>query len=300
MHAAPIVVIGSTNTDLVIRCPRFPRPGETLLGSDFLINPGGKGANQAVAVHRLGGSLTYIAKVGDDLFGRQTLTHFREAGIDTRFVFTTAEVPSGIALIAVDERAENSIILAPGANDELLPADIDRTAEVFTAGGYLLLQLETPLTTVHYAARLAREAGMKVVLNPAPARALPPELLELIDIITPNETEAETLTGKAVTDEASLAAIAADLHGSGIGTVIITLGSRGAYVSDEQIRAVVPAPAVEAVDTTAAGDVFNGALVAALAENQPLPDALAFANRAAALSVTRRGAQASIPFRAAI
>lgn len=297
MSNAPIVVIGSTNTDLVIRCPRFPRPGETITGSDFLINPGGKGANQAVAVHRLGGALTYVAKVGDDVFGRQTLAHLRDEGIDTRFIFTAADAPSGIALIAVDEQAENSILLAPGANDQLLAADIDRAAAVFTAGAYLLLQLETPLASVSYAAGLARRAGMKVVLNPAPARTLTPELLALVDIITPNETEAEILTGIQVNDEDSLSAAAAALHRMGISTVIITLGARGAYVSDEQIRGSVPAPPVQAVDTTAAGDVFNGALVVALAEGTTLPAALAFANRAAAHSVTRRGAQSSIPNR---
>lgn len=293
----PIVVIGSTNTDMVIRAEHIPRPGETILGGSFFLNPGGKGANQAVAAARAGGVVWLVAKKGNDLFGGQAATLFRLEGIATDYLFTDAEQPSGVALITVDAQGENSIVVASGANASLSVADVEVAAGAITAGSMVLMQLEVPLPTVLHAAQLAKAKGATVVLNPAPACVLPDELYRYTDILTPNETEAMQLTGITVADERSAAEAAAVLHQRGVGVVLITLGSKGAFVSDGHSQFLVPAPKVVAVDTTAAGDVFNGALVVALSEGQALEDAVAFACRAAALSVTRIGAQASAPYR---
>lgn len=282
---------------MVIQADRIPRPGETILGGNFFLNPGGKGANQAVAAARAGGKVTLVARKGNDRFGADAAAHFRGEQINTDFLFTDPSHPSGVALITVAANGENSIVVAQGANAALSPEDVDAAAALMTPGTTVLLQLEVPLPTVMHAAALAVAKGAAVILNPAPACALPDALYHNIHIITPNETEAELLTGVAVTDEASAAQAAAVLRQRGVDVVIITMGARGAYLCSAQQQVLVPAPQVEALDTTAAGDVFNGALAVALAEGRGLESAVAFACRAAALSVTRMGAQASAPYR---
>lgn len=297
MAKPSVVVAGSSNTDMVIKAPHLPLPGETILGGTFFMNAGGKGANQAVAAARLGGNVTFIAKLGDDIFGRQALQLFNTEGINTSGVIIDAQYPSGVALITVDEKGENCIAVAPGANAALLPADIDSMTDVIAGAEIILMQLETPVETVSHIAALAKQHGKKVILNPAPACVLSDELLSNISIITPNQTEAEMLTGIAVIDDASARAAAAVLHGKGIQQVIITMGQQGAVIYNAGSYAKVPAPKVTAVDTTAAGDVFNGALAVALCDGMDIITATNFACRAAAISVTRLGAQASAPVR---
>lgn len=304
---APILVIGSSNTDMVVKTSKLPAPGETVMGGTFLMNPGGKGANQAVAAARLAtaftGSLpakkaiTFVAKVGNDVFGQQAVDGFRREGIDTRHMLTDADYPSGVALINVDAQGENCITVAPGANAHLQPADVDAALQTASPDTIVLLQLEIPLPTVEYVVRRAAERGLRVMLNPAPARALPAGLFPNLFLITPNETEAEILTGIRVTDWATAERAAQQLHRMGVSNVIITLGSKGAYLHTETGATVISPPPVTPVDTTAAGDCFNGALAVALSEGQPLPEAVAFACRAASISVTRLGAQASMPTR---
>ena len=292
-----ITVIGSTNTDMVIKTSKLPLPGETILGGDFLTNPGGKGANQAVAAARLNGNVTLIAKTGEDLFGLQTKELFLSEKLNSEFLFSDPDSPSGIALITVDELGENCIVVAPGANARLTPADIDKAKSAILESEILLMQLEIPLETVHYAATIAFDAGKKVILNPAPAQPLPDELLKKLYLISPNETEAELLTGITVTNLPSAEKAARVLLKKGVQTVVITLGSKGALlVTDTQCR-LIPAFPVQPVDTTAAGDCFNGALAVAIAEGASLEKAIAFACKAASISVTRMGAQASAPYR---
>ncbi|SDM39875.1 ribokinase [Catalinimonas alkaloidigena] len=298
--APSIVVVGSSNTDMVVKATRLPAPGETVVGGTFLMNPGGKGANQAVAAARLGGAVTFVAKVGDDVFGQQAREGFRQEGLDTSWVLTDAEHPSGVALITVDEHGENCIVVAPGANGTLTPDELQRAQSSIAQAALVLVQLEIPLETVARAVALAQAHGVRVVLNPAPARTLPDELLRHVSVITPNQTEASRLTGITVHDDTTAEWAARALHAKGIGTVILTLGAQGALVHHEGQTWRVAAPPVEAVDTTAAGDVFNGALVVGLAEGRPLRDAVDFACRAAAVSVTRMGAQASAPRRAEV
>ncbi len=295
-----VLVVGSSNTDMVVRVPRIPRPGETLLGGDFAMAAGGKGANQAVAAARAGGRVTFVARVGDDLFGREALEGFGRDGIDTRYVLATPGAPSGIALITVDERGENSIAVASGANTLLSVADIEAAGRAFDATDIVLLQLESPIETVEAAVRAAGSRGKPVILNPAPARELDDALLRQAAFLTPNEHEAGLLAGVPVEDERGAREAARKLRARGPGTVVITLGARGVFASAEAFEGALPAFAVEPVDTTAAGDAFNGALAVALAENRPLPDALRFAQAAAAISVTRAGAQPSAPTRAEI
>jgi ribokinase len=294
--SSKIIVIGSSNTDMVIQSPKLPLPGETILGGQFFMFPGGKGANQAVAATRLGGSVTFIARIGDDIFGKQAVAQFQKEGIQTRFVSTDPEQPSGVALIMVDNRGENSIAVAPGANALLSEADIDRASSELIAAKVGLLQLEIPLETVVYTINRLYNAGTKVILNPAPARPLPAEIYPNIYLITPNETEAELLTGIHVRDITTADRAAQILRKKGVGQVVLTLGAKGAYVCSEEFTGMVAAPLVEAVDTTAAGDVFNGALAVAIAEEMDLKEAVEFACRAAAISVTRMGAQASAPY----
>ncbi len=292
-----IVVLGSTNTDMVVKSERIPTPGETILGGRFLMNPGGKGANQAVAAARLGGNVMFIAKVGNDSFGRGAKEQFEKEGICTDFVLTDATEPSGVALIMVDAKGENCITVASGANGTLSPDDIGAARDEIERAGVLLMQLETPIETVSCAAKWASEKGVRVVLNPAPTCELPDALLKCLSLITPNETEAEKLTGIKVTDEASALQAAQALCAKGVKHVVITLGSKGAFVYAVGHGETIPAFKVEAVDTTAAGDVFNGALAVALTEDNPLAAAIRFAARAAAISVTRMGAQTSAPYR---
>jgi len=295
-----IVVVGSSNTDLVVRLSRLPRPGETLLGGKFATVAGGKGANQAVAARRAGGRVSFIGRVGRDEFGERALFDLARERIDVRGVSRDHSTPSGVALIMVSARGDNIIAVSSGANGRLTAAQIVRARKIFSGAAVVLLQLEIPMPAVCIAARLAREAGARVILNPAPAIPMSRALLKNVSILTPNESEAELLTGIRVTHEASAARAARRLHEQGVGTVIITLGSRGAYVSSVSMCERVAANAVKAVDTTAAGDVFNGVLAVALAEDRSLRDAVHYANAAAALSVTRRGAQSSAPSHAAI
>jgi ribokinase len=292
-----IVVVGSSNTDMIIRLDRIPRPGETILGGEFLTAAGGKGANQAVGAARAGGHVAFIGRVGEDMFGHQALANMVADGINVQYVVRDRAKPSGVALIFVARDGENSIAVASGANARLSPSDVRRAKEVFTEADVLVMQLETPDSAVQTAADLAARAGVRVILNPAPARPLPDRLLRRVSILTPNETEAELLTGIAVDSEDTAVEAAGRLRARGVHTVIITLGSRGALVASSEGRLMVPGFRVQAVDTTAAGDVFNGALAVALAENQSLVDAVRFANAAAAISVTRMGAQPSAPTR---
>ena len=292
-----IVVLGSTNTDMVIAGARIPVPGETVSGGKFLMNPGGKGANQAVAVARLSarrGVCTFVAKVGDDLFGRETAARLKREGIAARLVVDPAE-PSGTALIMVDAKGQNVISVALGANGTLVPADIAPFAADVAQATVLLLQLETPVETVLAAAKAARAGGATVLLNPAPARKLPRALYAQLDWITPNETEAEILTGVRVTDVASARRARDWFQARGVGHVLVTLGAKGVYCGD--CDRIFPSRRVKAVDCVAAGDTFNGAFAVALAEGRDCADAIAFAQKAAAISVTRPGAQSSIPFR---
>lgn len=292
-----IVVVGSSNTDMVIKTESFPRPGETLLGGEFFLFPGGKGANQAVAAARLGGKVTFVAKVGNDLFGEKAREQFAKEGIATEHIYVDGERPSGVALITVDGKGENTIVVAQGSNGTLSPEDVSQAGQLFDGQSIVLMQLEIPLNTVIHAARLAGSQGGYVILNPAPARTLPDELLTHVNLITPNRTETETLTGVKVTDITSASLAAQWFRDKGIGAVIITLGKEGAFVFDKAGGRLIKSPEVTAVDSTAAGDVFNGALAVALSEGQAMNDAVLLANRAAALSVTRMGAQSSAPYR---
>lgn len=297
MQAKPkILVIGSSNMDLVIQADHFPRPGETLIGGNFSMISGGKGANQAVAAARLGGKVALVAQVGDDLFGQANLDNYQREGIDIANVERHPDVPTGVALISVDKSGENTIIVASGANAGMGIDNLERASILFAWADVVLLQLEIPLEVVTEAARMAKAQGKKVILNPAPARALPAELLENVDIITPNETEAEFLTGISVLDISSAALAAARFNASGIQTVIITLGENGAFLDDGNTQAIIPTQRVKAVDTTAAGDTFNGALAVALGRGESINTAVSFALKAATLSVQRLGAQSSIPY----
>ena len=292
-----IVVIGSTNTDMVIADRKLPAPGETISGGRFMMNPGGKGANQAVAVARLAakrGACVFVAKVGDDLFGRDAAARFRAEGIDARLVVDRRN-PSGTALILVDANGQNVISVALGANGTLSPADVKPRLKDLKGAAALLMQLETPIPTVLAAAKAAKAAGVMVVLNPAPAAKLPKELYPLIDWITPNETEAELLTGVKVKDAKSAQLAVDALKRKGVKNVAITMGAKGVYCGN--CRRLYPAKKVKAVDCVAAGDTFNGAFVVALAEGKSCRDAIAFAQKASAISVTRPGAQSSVPRR---
>lgn len=300
LRKGKILVVGSTNTDMVVRTERLPRPGETVLGGTFLMNPGGKGANQAVAAARLGADVIFVCKTGNDMFGITTRQQLAQEGIDTRFVFIDDHNPSGVALISVDSRAENTIVVASGANANLLPLDVAKAETALEDCDIVLMQLETPMTTIEYVAAEAAKRGKRTVLNPAPGAALSPQLLKSLYLITPNETEAEIITGIRIHNAETEAEAARRIRAMGVQNVIITLGSRGAYICNDRFDEVVPAQKVRAVDTTAAGDVFNGALVVALSEGKSLGEAVRFASCASAISVTRMGAQSSIPYRSEV
>jgi len=294
---AKIIVVGSSNTDMVVKAEKLPAKGETVIGGKFLMNPGGKGANQAVAAARLGGEVVFVTKVGNDIFGKQAVQGLGREGIETTFVYTDAETPSGIALIGVDTTGENSIMVALGANSQLRPAEVVTAIDSNPEAGWLLIQLEIPMATVEAAIWQGVARGLKVILNPAPAQPLSPDILSHLFAITPNESETELLTGIKVIDIPTARQAAQYLFNKGISNVVITLGSKGAFMMNASVIQHIAAPIVEALDTTAAGDVFNGALIVALAENQPLEDAVFFACHAASISVTRMGAQTSIPLR---
>ncbi|UAX41360.1 ribokinase [Pasteurella canis] len=293
-----LTVLGSVNADHVISVPHFAKPGETLTGSNYHIAYGGKGANQAVAAARLGANIDFIACIGDDDIGQAMKKAFAQDGMNTDAVVEIKNKMTGIAMIQVSASGENSIVISAGANAYLNEDIIDTFADKIIQADALLMQLETPLSAVISAAKLAKSSHTQVILNPAPAQALPDELLTLLDMITPNETETEILTGVKVVDEQSAQQAAQVFHQKGIKTVLITLGSKGVYVSQQgQTSEIVAGFRVEAKDTTAAGDTFNGALMTALLEDKPLTEAIRFAHAAAAISVTRQGAQPSIPTR---
>ena len=292
-----IIVLGSSNTDMVIISDRLPCAGETILGKSFFMNPGGKGGNQAVAAARMNGNVTFISKIGNDVFGQQSLELYEKEKINTRYIFIDKNTPSGIALIIVDSKGENTIAVASGANEKLIPEDILTVKSVIESGEILLMQLETPLETIEFAAEIAKKKGIKVILNPAPAKQLPNSLFKNLDIITPNRTEAEILSGIKVIDLQSAKRAAEEIAKKGVNTVIITLGSSGALIWENEIHHFVEAEKVEAIDTTAAGDTFNGVLSVVLSEGKSTIEAVEFASRAAAIAVTRMGAQSSIPYR---
>jgi ribokinase len=291
-----ILIIGSSNTDMVIKTDKLPLPGETVLGGNFFMNAGGKGANQAVAAARLGGRVTLITKLGDDIFGQQALDGFKKEKINTQYILTDRNSPSGTALILVNDEGENSIAVAPGANAKLVPADIDQAGQIEEAE-IILMQLEIPLETISYVAGKVKAAQCKLVINPAPAQELSDEILDGLFLITPNETEAFVLTGIKVIDANSAFEAAEIFIKKGVQHVIVTMGSNGAVFQDRHQKFAVSAPMVKALDTTAAGDVFNGALVVALTEGINWKQAVSFAVQAASISVTRMGAQSSAPYR---
>ncbi|NOR75687.1 MAG: ribokinase [Draconibacterium sp.] len=292
-----IVVIGSSNTDMVITSAKMPLPGETVMGNEFDIIAGGKGANQAVAAARAGGDVSFIAKVGNDDFGKKAIEGYDKDNIDTKNIFIDKEKSTGVAVIIVDETtAQNSIIVAPGSNANLSVNDIQKVKQVISEADILLVQLEIPIKTVQVALQIARENGVKTILNPAPAQQLSNELLNLVDIITPNETETKLLIGIDPTNDNDIRDAASKLLKKVKEAVLITLGSKGVYyLSNNGDEAFVPAIKVDAVDTTAAGDVFNGYFATGLATGKSFEEAIGFANKAAAFSVTQKGAQPSIP-----
>jgi ribokinase len=291
-----IIVVGSANTDMVVKIDKHPLPGETRLGGDFFMNAGGKGANQAVAASRLGGNVAFVAKVGNDIFGKQTLNGLTNEHIDTSHVFIDETAPSGTALIIVNEAGENSIAVASGANAKLSVEDVSSIADLKDAA-FILMQLETPIETISAVIESAKKNDIHVILNPAPAQSLSNTILEGLFLLVPNESEASILTGISVTDLATASKAADVLLQKGVSHVIITLGKQGAYFKSPFRELLVPAPIVTAMDTTAAGDTFCGAITVALSEGKDWEDAIRFAIAAASLSVTRMGAQASVPFR---
>lgn len=295
-----IIVAGSSNIDMNVFIKTLPRPGETIGGGRFLQANGGKGANQAVAAGRLGGDVLFLTCVGDDMQGRMLKTQFASDGIDTRYMKFSKTASTGTALIFVADDGENCIAVAPGANAELLPSDIDAIRDELAAAEYLLLQMEIPYETIVHAVDVAYECGVKVVLNPAPMKEIAPETLSKLYLITPNETEAEKLTGIAINSVSDAVKAAEELHSRGVQQVIVTLGSNGSLVFSDGESVVIPARKVEAVDTVGAGDVYNGALVTALSEGRSLCDAARFATLASSIAVTRPGAQTGVPQRAEV
>lgn len=296
MENKSILVIGSSNTDMTAKTQELPRPGETVLGGVFTMGAGGKGANQAVAAQRLGGNVKFICKVGRDMFGDNAIAHYNNEGLDTSGILRS-DLPSGVALIYVDSHAENCIVVASGANGDLTEEDIEASKKAIENCGILLLQLESPIPSVLKAAKMAHEAGATVVLNPAPACPLPEELFRYIDLFIPNETELSTFSGLPVEDAQSAEKAAKAMQQKGVGKLIVTMGSKGALICDGCQPVFVPAHKVKAVDTTAAGDTFCGALCVAISEGKSLKEAAEFACAASALTVQKIGAQNSIPFR---
>jgi len=293
---AKIIVIGSSNTDMVVQTNHIPVPGETVLGGKFFMNPGGKGANQAVAVARLGGKVVFITKIGRDKFGAELLKNFKEEGINTEFASIHKTEPTGVALITLGEKAENSIVVSPGANNALKKKNINKALEEIKKADIILIQLEIPLKIVKQVISIGKEYGKKVILNPAPAQKLEDELYQDLYAIIPNETEAEIMTGVKVTDTESAKKAAMVFREKGVANVIITMGDKGAFVLSNDVSEIISSCKVEAVDTTAAGDTFSGAFVVGINNGMSLREAVEFANRSASLAVTKFGAQSSIPY----
>ncbi len=296
MSPKTILVIGSSNTDMTAKTAELPRPGETVLGGVFTMGAGGKGANQAVAAQRLGGKVKFICKVGKDMFGDNSIAQYEKEGLDTSGILRS-NLPSGVALIYVDSHAENCIVVASGANGDLTEDDIEKSRKDLESCDILLLQLESPIPSVLKAAKIAHQAGKTVVLNPAPACPLPEELFRNIDLFIPNETELSTFSGMPVTSEKEAEAAAKAMQAKGVGKLIVTMGSKGALICEGGPSVFVPAHKVKAVDTTAAGDTFCGALCVAISEGKSLKEAAEFACAASALTVQKMGAQNSIPYR---
>lgn len=295
MDKPRIVVLGSYNTDLVTFSPRIPQPGETILGSGFKTGPGGKGSNQAVAAARVGAAVTFVGRIGRDMFGEMALKVWQEAGIATDYVIQDGEAPTGVATIIVDDHGENIIVVASGANWRVSPADVERAEPAIATSRVFLTQLETPPDAVRRGLQIARQHGATTILNPAPGQPLTPDLLALVDIITPNQTEAAIITGVSSTNATEACAA---LRAHGANTVVMTLGSEGVLLYDDSGPQHFPAFKVDkVVDTTGAGDAFNGGLAVALAEGKPLAQAIRFASATGAISVTRPGATESMPTR---
>lgn len=282
---------------MVIKADRLPVPGETVIGGTFLMNPGGKGANQAVAAARLGGKVIFVSKTGNDLFGKQSVELYNSENINTEYIFSDQKNPSGIALITVDSSGENCIVVASGANATLCSDDIESAREEIETSGLVLMQLEIPIETVEYAAEMANKKGIKVILNPAPARTLSNKLLKSLYIITPNEVEAEILSGIKIHDWGSAKKAADIIHSKGANIVIITMGSLGVLILESGKYYQVESTKVKTLDTTAAGDTFSGALCVGISEGNSILEAVKMASKASAITVTRMGAQSSIPLR---
>lgn len=297
MGKKKIIVIGSCNTDMVIKSDRLPIPGETVIGGTFLMNAGGKGANQAVAAARQGGKVTFISKTGNDVFGKQSVELYNSEGINTDYIFSDAKNPSGVALIMVDAHGENCIAVASGANGNLTPADIEKAKGEIETADFVLMQLEIPFETVEYAAEVAFKKGIPVILNPAPARTLSDKLLKCLYLVTPNETEAEILSGIKVFDWESAKLAANIISAKGVENVVITMGAMGAFIKENDQYFIVEASKVKAVDTTAAGDSFSGTFCVGLSEGKSILEAVKIASKVSAITVTRMGAQSSIPYR---
>lgn len=290
-----IIVVGSSNVDLTVRVRRLPLPGETIRGATLLRTNGGKGANQAVAAARLGADVVFITCLGNDASGGMLSAQFAADGIDTSCIKLSA-TPTGTALIFVDDNAENCIAVAPGSNNDLLPADIDAARSTMEGASYLLVQLVIPMPTVVRAVELAHSLGIKTIMNPAPMNPVPEDLFSRIWLITPNQTEAEQLTGVHVESEDDAARAAEVLFAKGVKNVIVTMGSKGSLVCTPEALEFVPSRKVKAIDTTGAGDVYNGALVAALSQGKSLIEAARIATLASSIAVTRMGAQTSAPY----
>jgi ribokinase len=290
-----IVVIGSLNTDLVIKTPRLPAPGETLHGEELRTIPGGKGANQAAAAARLGTWVAMVGRVGKDEFGPRLVDNLAHLCVNTDHIHADPQASTGVALIMVDEQGENSILLSAGANGMVSRADVDAASPLLAKAKLLLLQFEIPTDTVQYALEKATQLNLQVILNPAPAKPVGPDLLSKVDVLVPNQTELQLLSGMTVEDDDTTRQAAYYLLEMGVGVVVVTLGKRGALLVTPQEIHLVPGVMVEVVDTTAAGDAFIGALATAIVRDMPLAEAVRFANCAGALAATRFGAQPSLP-----
>ena len=292
---AKVLVIGSYNVGLTVIGTRIPKPGETILGDQFDMGPGGKGSNQAIAIARLGGDVVFLARIGDDIFGQDALKLFQREGIATDFIQVDKDAHTGVGIIFVNQEGQNAIGVAPGANYKITSADLDGSDHLFQNCPFLLMQLETPLPVVYHAIKKAKTAGATVILNPAPAQKIVPEYLPLIDILTPNESETEILTGQPVTDEQTAIKAARQLCSEGVKTVIVTMGAQGSVLVNQDKKQHFSAPAVKTIDTTGAGDAFNGALVYSLAQGKDLQEAIEFASKVGAYSVTTVGVVPGLP-----